>query len=187
MTTRRRREDDESQSKRRREANKAICQPQPPTIMPVFSHLQGACCKSTHWMVHPKHKTKQMAVMTSFYQYKVWNCSRAYLLISNKTFQTPSHVVTPWAETQLDHFLHAITSNPNRLTHTAKQYNQLYIKHIRHKATANQQEDDTKPQQQNLIYSHNRTKTTQTFTTHSIILSQKHITFFLRVRNRNNQ
>ena len=27
----------------------------------------------------------------------------------------------------------------------------------------------------------------QTFTTHSIILSQKHITFFLRVRNRNNQ
>lgn len=68
-------------------------------------------------------------------------------------------------------FSHATTSNPNRLICATKQYNQLYIKHIQHQTTANQQEDDTKPQQQNLIYSHNRTKTTQTFTTHSIILS----------------
>lgn len=122
MTTRRRREDDESQSKRRREANKAICQPQPPTIMPVFSHLQGACCKSTRWMVHRQTKTKQMAVMTSFYQHKVWNCSRANLLISDKTFQTPSHVVTPLNRNTSWPFSHATTSTESHLTHIITNY-----------------------------------------------------------------
>lgn len=75
--------------------------------------------------------------------------------------QNTLHPITcchPWTGTRTDHFLHSITPNPNRLARTAKQYNQLYIKHIQHQTTANQQEDDTKPQQQKLIYSHNRTK-----------------------------
>lgn len=66
MTTRRRREDDENKSRRGREANKTNYRPQPPTIIPVFDHSRGACCKSTHQVVHPKLKTKQMAVMASF-------------------------------------------------------------------------------------------------------------------------
>ena len=60
------REDDENKSRRGREANKTNYRPQPPTIIPVFGHLRGACCKSTHQVVHPKLKTKQMAVMASF-------------------------------------------------------------------------------------------------------------------------
>ena len=57
-TTKWRREADENQSKRRREANKTNYRPQPPTIIPVFGHLHGACCKSTHQVAHHKLKTK---------------------------------------------------------------------------------------------------------------------------------
>ena len=60
------RENDENKSRRGQEANKTNYRPQLPTIIPVFGHLRGACCKSTHQVVHPKLKTKQMAVMASF-------------------------------------------------------------------------------------------------------------------------
>ena len=88
--------------------------------MPVFSHLQGACCKSTHWMVHRQTKTKQMAVMTSFYQYKVWNCSRANLLISDKTLYTLPHTITPQNQNTARSFLPASQHTAKTVRHTSK-------------------------------------------------------------------
>ena len=59
--------------------------------------------------------------MTTFCRYKVWNCSRANLLISDKTFQTSSHVITPWTETRTDHF--STPQHPTKTTWHTPQSN----------------------------------------------------------------